>query len=160
MFAQTPYGGRPPDAGFEKVRRGRDDVLGHDAILDHAPCVVQIVDEVVQCLEPLNQAALDARPFRSFDRARNDVERPRAVDILTFRVNGERDAHLDDGALGIRLPLGELAHAKRRKVRGELDGRRACIARCGEELVVEPARLILIPVDAHRFGVTIRATTR
>ena len=152
MLAQTPYGGLAADAGFEKVRRRRDDVLGHDAVFDDAPVVVEIVDEMVQRLQPLNQAALDARPLRGFDRARNDVERPRAVDVLAFRVDGERDAHLDDRALGVGLPLRELALAERRKVVGELGRRRARLARCGKELVVEPARLVLIPVDTHCFG--------
>ena len=54
------------------------------------------------------------------DRARDDVERPRTVDVLPFRVDREGDAHLDDGALGVDLALGELAHAERRQVVREL----------------------------------------
>src|SRR6185503_1942116 len=108
--------------------------------------------------EALDQAALDARPLHCFDRARNDVERPRAVDVLTLRVDRERDAHLDDRAVGIGLPLRELADTERRQIVGELGGRRPSLARRREELVVEPAWFVLVPVDAHCFRVTIRAT--
>ena len=120
MLAQTPYGGLPPMQAGKKVRGRRDDVVGHDAVLDDAPVVVEVVDEVVQRLQPLNQPALDARPLRRFDRARNHVERPCAVDVLAFRVDRERDAHLDDRALGVGLPLGERACAERRQVVREL----------------------------------------
>ncbi len=140
------------DARRQKIRGRRDDVVGHDAVFDDAPVVVEIVDEVVQRLQPLDQAALDARPLRRLDRARDDVERPRAVDVLAFGVDREGDAHLDDRTLGIGLPLGERAHAQRRQIVGELGRRRPSRAGRGKQLVEEPAGLVLIPVDAHYFG--------
>ena len=152
MFAQTPYGGSAADAAVEKVRRGRDDVLGHDAVGDNPPIVVEVVDEMIERREPLHEAALDPRPFRGLDRARDHVERPRAVDVLTFGVDGERDAHFRDRALGVALTLGELAFAERREVARELRGRGPRFAGRGEELVEERARLVLGPVDAHYFG--------
>ncbi len=103
------------DAGRQEIRGRRDDVVGHDAVVDDAPVVIQVVDEVVERLQALNQAALDARPLGCLDRARNHVERPGAVDVLAFGVDREGDAHLDDGALRVGLPLGELARAERRQ---------------------------------------------
>ena len=115
MCAQVPSGGLPPmHAGAEVLRR-RDDVGGHDAVLDDPLLVVEIVDEEVQRRGRWIRPALDALPFRALDRARDDVERPGAVDELAFRVDRERDAHLLDRALGIRLPLRELANAERRR---------------------------------------------
>ena len=140
------------DARRQKVRGRRDDVVRHDAVGDDAPVVVEIVDEVIERLQPLNQAALDARPLRRLDRARNDVERPRAVDVLTLGVDRERDAHLDDRPLGVGLPLGERAPAERRQIVGELGRRRPGRAGRGEQLVVEAAGLVLVPVDTHYFG--------
>ena len=145
------------DARRQKVRRRRDDVVRHDAVVDDAPVVVEIVDEVIQRLQPLNQAALDARPLRRLDRARNDVERPRAVDVLAFGVDRERDAHLDDRPLGVGLPLGERTPAERRQIVGELSGRRPGRAGRGEQLVVE-ARSVGIGSSRYAlFWVTIRA---
>ena len=95
---------------------------------------------------------LSMRAHSRLDGARNDVERPSAVDVLTFRVDRERDAHLDDRPLGVRLPFRELANAERSEVIGQLAQRTGGPCPGCEELVVEPARLVLIPVDAHRFG--------
>ena len=113
------------DACSKEVRGRRDDVLRHDAVGDNPPVVIEVVDEMVERGEPLDEAALDSRPFASLDRARNDVERPCAIDVLSFRVDGEGNAHFSDRALGVALPLGKLALAERCEIAREGLGRRA-----------------------------------
>ena len=136
----------------KEIRGRRDDILGNDAVGDNPPIVIEVVDEMVERVEPLDQPALDSRPFGSFDRARNDIERPCAIDILSFRVDGEGNAHFSDCALGVGLSFGKLALAERCEIAREGLGRRACRARRRKELVEELSRLILRPVDTHYFG--------
>ena len=62
--------------------------------------------------EPLDQTALDDRPFVTGDHTRDEVERPRAVEVGAVGVHGERDAHRQDLDLGDALELGQLLRAQ------------------------------------------------
>ena len=89
----------------------------HDAVVDDLLVVVHVVDEHVERPQPLCETTLDTTPLVAGDEPRHDVERPGAVDVLTVRVHGERDAHREDLEVGQSLALAHL---------GETDALQQC----------------------------------
>jgi hypothetical protein len=61
--------------------------------------VIKIVNEQVQGADALDEALLDARPFRGGNNARNQVERKRFFDPRAFAIDVESDAGLDERAV-------------------------------------------------------------
>lgn len=78
--------------------------LGDDAILDDAPLVIDVVEKQVERPNALNDAALDRRPIRGRDDARDDVKREDAVDRILVAVNRECDAEVEQLLLGFGRP--------------------------------------------------------
>ncbi|MNG26687.1 hypothetical protein D3C84_1117060 [compost metagenome] len=60
---------------------GRDDALLEDAL-----AVVDVGQEHIQSLDPLNAATLNHLPFAGLDAARNDVERNQPLGALLVPV--------------------------------------------------------------------------
>ena len=84
-------------------RLGREHAVGDDPAV-----VVDVVDEVVQRSEPLGETALHHAPLLAVDQPRDDVERPRPVDVRAVGVDGERDPHRQDLEIGHPLALADL----------------------------------------------------
>src|ERR1700719_3883106 len=64
---------------------------GNDAITDNFLVVIDIVQEEVQCSDPLTQTALHVFPFRAGDDARNQVERKYPFGPFQIVVNCKGD---------------------------------------------------------------------
>ena len=58
-----------------EVRRRGDHRRGHDAVVEHLPGVVDVVEERLERPDPLLDAAVDGRPGVLLDDPRHDVER-------------------------------------------------------------------------------------
>ena len=92
------------DMGIDPVRRldavhlgpvGRvekHEVRRHEAGLDDLLVVVDVVEEDVDRLHPLNAAALDKLPFGAVEDARNEVERDQPLGRAAVGIDGEGDA--------------------------------------------------------------------
>jgi hypothetical protein len=145
-----PARGLRADAGFEEIGGGGDDLFGNDAVADDPALVVQVIDEVVQRGEPLGEPGGNAVPFLRGDDARNDVERPRAIDVAALAVHREGDAHLDDGALGGFLPRFELLRVETGQVARQRRCGLARFARRADEFIVCGPGVVLFPVEFHR----------
>ena len=63
MWHQMPFGGLMPDALRPVEGRRADDLLGDDPVLDDPLLVVDVVDEQVERVDALLQAALDPVPL-------------------------------------------------------------------------------------------------
>ena len=75
--------------------------------------VVDVVDEPVECRQPLLQTEFDPGPLRCGDHPRHDVHRPRPVGALSVVVHRERDAERHDVDLGEALSLLQLLDVQR-----------------------------------------------
>jgi hypothetical protein len=152
--------------GAEVLRRG-DNRGGHQPILDELLLVVDIVDEQVQRGGALDQARLDALPFLARDGARDDVQRPGAVDgagrraVLRVMVDRESDAHGLDGQLGGLLPHGDLVTVHLRQVTHERPPGSAGTPARAHEFIVEAGGRVGGPVGFHYLPLeNTRAQTR
>jgi hypothetical protein len=112
---------------------------GKHAVLDDLLLVVKIVNEQVERLHPLLQARFGAIPFVLGDDARHDVERPGAVDAAAFGVDGEGDAHHQNGEFGGGLALVQFLIAQGGQVFAQ-----ARAAGRG------PGSGVLLPVNGHQ----------
>src|SRR6202021_508368 len=100
-----------------KVLRRRDDVLRKHAIFDDGLRVIDIVDEVIECGDALFEPRRDPVPLFRGNDARDDGERPGAVDRTVFLViHGERDAHDLDCEFRGLLAYADLCAAKLREM--------------------------------------------
>jgi hypothetical protein len=123
-------------AGAE-VFRGLNDRGGHQPVFDESLLVVHVVDEQIQRCGPLDEPRLDLLPFLAGDGARDDVERPGAVDrAVLLVVDRERDAHGLDRELGRLLPNRDLVAVHLGQVAHERAARDTCAAAGAYELVV------------------------
>ena len=138
MCAQVPSGGLMPSHVGAEVLRRRDDRGRHQAVLDEFLLVVDVVDEQVERGGALDQARLDLLPFLAGNGARDDVERPGAVDgAVLLVVDRERYAHRLDGQFGRLLAHGDLVAVHLRQITHERAARCACAAAGAHEFVVE-----------------------
>ena len=92
-------GGVDADALGPEVDRVVEQLLAEHAVGDDLGVVVEVVDEEVERLQPLDQPPGDRGPFLGRDDPRHDVEGPGTVDVLAVGVDGERDAHRSDREL-------------------------------------------------------------
>ena len=122
----------------------REHAVAHDAL-----AVVHVVDEMVERGDALLEPGLDPEPLAPRDRARNDVERPGAIDgAILLVIDREGDAHRLDGELRSLLPhadlvaeLGQIAQQN-----AACGTRAACRA---DQLVVQTRARVGGPVGAH-----------
>src|SRR5205807_6962414 len=70
------------------------------AVAEDQPAVVEVLQEVIERLDPLRQAALDPLPGPSADDPRDEVEGKDLLDPLVVLVDGEGDAVVAEAALG------------------------------------------------------------
>src|SRR5207247_2105764 len=70
-----------------KAGRGSDHLLGHDAVPDDPPLVIQVVDETVERLDALGESAFDPVPLRGRHNPGNQIERQRFFEAGAFAVN-------------------------------------------------------------------------
>ena len=82
---------------------GRDHALGDDPLL-----AVDVVEEHLQRLQPLHQAALDAAPLVGGDHARHQAHRHDLLRAALIGVDRERHALFDQRQVGQRLAAREL----------------------------------------------------
>src|SRR6202011_6280637 len=100
-----------------EVLRGGDDLLRKDSVGDYALLVIHVIDEKIEGRDTLFEALLDLGPFLARDGARNDVERPCAIDgPFLLVVHGEGDTHSLDRKLCRLLPDPELLATQLRQV--------------------------------------------
>ena len=127
------------------ARRGRSPSLTIRCL------AVQIADEQVQRLQPLAQPGLGMRRHsRRGDDARNDVERPGAVDVRALAVDREGDPHLLDGDLGRLLAGADFVSAHLGQAARHHTGHGARASRPGHHVVEEALRVVGLPVDRCR----------
>jgi hypothetical protein len=151
MCAQVPSGGSMPTALRAIVLRRGDDRARHDPVGDALLPVVDVVDEAVQRDHALAQPRLDAQPFTARDRARDDVERPGAVDrAVLLVVDREGDAHRLDRELGGLLPDRDLVVTETGQATQQRPAGVARVAAGADQFVVKPGGGIGVPVGAHR----------
>jgi len=84
----------------------------HDAGLDDALRVVDVVEEGVERAHALAQPGLQHRPLGRGDDARHDVERDQALGAFLLAVDGEGDADAVEGEFRL-APLGLDARGRR-----------------------------------------------
>ena len=130
-------GARPPEA-LARI----DEPVGHDAVGDDQPAVVDVVDEEVQGPDPLLEAGLDAGPFTGLDHPRHDVEGPDLLGALLVAVDVEGDAHREQRLLGGPLPRGEIAVGKLGEAADDVLGAGSRLEGVVEELVVKAVGLV------------------
>ena len=75
--------------------------------------MVDVVDEQVERLDALLQAALDAAPFRCGDDPRHQIEGEDPLRAGAVAVHVERNPHVEQGPLGRPLPAQELSLRQR-----------------------------------------------
>ena len=93
--------------------RGEDHVGRNDAVLEDLLLVIDVVDERVEGVDALLQAALDVVPFGRRDDARHQVEGEDALGAGRVAVDVEGDAHLQQQALGGVLVAQQVALGER-----------------------------------------------
>jgi hypothetical protein len=69
--------------------------------------VVDIGEEHVQRIDPLDTAAFDHAPLTGGDAARDDIERDQALGVLLVTVQGEGDAGAVEQQVGLTAALGQ-----------------------------------------------------
>ncbi len=135
--AVDPAGWADAVHGAAKLRRAEDELPGHDPLADDLAPVVDVVDEGVECTQPLRQPSLDRVPLRRRDDPRHQVERKRAVlGVGAIRIDDrERDPLLAEDlvAAAAEVHQREAAHPVER--RDEVGGMLARRPGRGEELV-------------------------
>ena len=148
MWHQTPPGGFMSTHCFRKLLAVLMISAGMTPSLTIVLVVVDVVDEQVQRADPLLEALLDPVPFGRRDDPRDEIEGKDPLGAGAVAVHVERDAHVQERALGRLLPAQQLA------VRHRLDqldqrpgGRLEARARL-EHLVEEGAGLIVL--EFHR----------
>ncbi len=93
--------------------RRRDHLGGNRAVLENFLVVVDVVDEGVERVDALLQAAFDAVPFVGRHDARDQVEGKDSFRARRVAVDVERDAELQQQPLGGMLIAQQLAVGER-----------------------------------------------
>ena len=126
-------------------------MMREHTVLDDALRVINIVDEVIERGDALFQPRRDPVPFLRGDDARNDIERPRAIDRTALLViHGEGHAHNLDGKFGGLLPHADLFTAKLRQVTYERPTGDTRTAARADQLVMQSGCAVAGPIDAHQ----------
>ena len=130
------------DARLQEVARRQDELSRHDAVLDDALGVIDVVDEQVERLDALLQALLDGGPVRGADDAGQDVEREDALGPRLVAVHGERNAEVQQVALGRLLPPHQLALRQRNDALQQRRGAATGLSIGEHQFVVEGSGLV------------------
>ena len=96
-----------------ELRVALDELARNDAGPQDFLRAIDVGQKGVQRLDPLDQAFLEAHPFRALDDARNDIERDQPLGRVRLAVDVEGDAdapehHLGMAALGAEGILGRV----------------------------------------------------
>ena len=119
-------------------------------VLDDTLRVINIVDEVIERADALFQARRDPVPLPRGNDARNDIERPGAIDRTALLViDGEGHAHHLNGEFGGLLAHAELLTSKLRQVTYERTTGDTRTAARADQLVMQAGCAVAGPVDAH-----------
>ena len=117
---------------------GRDDAIFQDLLV-----VVDIVDEFVQDMDALLEAALDHIPLGGAHDARDQIERKDALGAGSLAIHVERDAHLQQRALGRLLPAGQLSRGERFDIPSQRPCSRPRLSVLTEHLIEEIAGFVV-----------------
>ena len=90
------------------VLRAVDQLARHDAFREDAAVVVDVAQEQIERGQALRQAALDRLPLGGGEHARQQIVGKDALGPGLIAVDGERDALLQERAIGVALPLAEI----------------------------------------------------
>jgi hypothetical protein len=138
------------DALAAEVRGSGDQLGGDHSGADRPLLVVDVVDEQVEGVEPLDEPGLDQVPLLGRHDPGDDVEGPRPVHPGTPLVDGEGDPDGPHLTIGRRLALGEGLGAEVGKAAPQGLRRRSGHSSGADQLVVEVAGIVGRP--GHRFG--------
>ena len=112
MWAQTPPGGSTPTHSRRKFGDPATSSDGDHPGAHRALVVVDVVDEQVEGVEPLDQPGLDGLPLVGRHDPGDDVEGPGPVDSGRAFVDGEGHPDGPHLAVGGLLPLGQRLRAE------------------------------------------------
>ena len=126
-----------------QVERAREHGLGrHHALAEDQLRPVDVLQEVVERLDPLLQPGLQAPPGPGRDHPRDDVEGKDLLDPLGVRVDGEGDAVVAEHLHRQVVAASELVGAEPAQLLEHPPVGGPCLLRAGQHLVVEPVRLV------------------
>ena len=91
------------DALAPEILRFHNEFAGNYLLAEDFLFVINVVDETIQCGEPLLQPRFGPLPFLTCNDSWNYVKRPRTIDVLAFAVDGKGDAHRANGEFSRRL---------------------------------------------------------
>ena len=102
-----------PDTLRTKVFGVGNKFFRENAVLDDFLLVIDIIDEKIQCINPLLETFLDQLPFISGNNARDNIEGPGPVDgALFLRIHGKGNTHDTDSRFGRGLVLFDILVAQ------------------------------------------------
>ena len=122
-----------------EVRVAEDQVGRDDAGLHDLARAVEVGQEHVQRLDPLDQARLELRPFVPRDQARHDVEGDQPLGRILVAVDREGDADAAEQQVGLSPPRLE-------------QFRRDVIEPARQPLVDRPRPAILLDISSKNRG--------
>ena len=118
---------------------------GTARVFDDLAVVVKIINEEIERLNALFEAALDAFPFRRADDARDEVEGQRFFDPGAFAIDDRSECWPGSRrAVGGELAVHEFAIGERLHVTRKRAGGGAWLAALAEHLVKEVAKLVIV----------------
>ncbi len=135
------------------VDRVVEQFAGEDAGLHRSLVVVEIVDEQVERLQPLDETGRYPGPLAGGDDPGYDVHRPGPVDRGVVGVEGEGDTHRPDRGLAGLLALQQLGPELVDPTPHLVAAGTSLAVRC-QELVEVRAGVIAVPVTGGKntFG--------
>ncbi len=139
-----------PEIGRPGHQLGGDDTGAHRSLV-----VVDVVDEQVERVEPLDQARFDKLPLLGGHHPGNDIEGPRAVHPGRPFVDGEGHPDGPHLAVGCVLTFAEGFGAQLGEVPPQALGRRPWGAVGSDHLVEELARIVGGPGGGRRRGTVL-----
>ncbi len=96
-----------PDHRFLVTLVAQHLIRWNDPGLDDALIVIDVGEEQVQRIDPLDTPALDHAPFAGRDAAGDDVERDQALGVLFVAIQGEGDSGAVKQQIGFTTTLGQ-----------------------------------------------------
>ncbi len=126
-----------PEVAGAEHELGRDHPVAEDPL-----AVVDVVQEEVERLHPLDEASLQAVPVRARDHARDQVEGEDALEGILLVVDGEPDPLVQERCVDGPTPFLELLDTEPGKVPVERAVVKARLAGRVEHLVEERARVV------------------
>jgi hypothetical protein len=82
-----------------------NDIFWNDAVFDNVLCMVYVVNEQIERLNPLLQTTLDIVPIRGLDNARDDIERKYPFGTSRVPIDVKCDAKVQQGLFCGPLPM-------------------------------------------------------